>query len=297
MEATTSNDLQIHGRHAIESIDQIKDVKELKVVTAFTLNKIFQRQPFGITKDFENNQFLQASKIDFEEIDGRMVDKLNVPTTLAEQACFYKRAFNTLLPNFLGIINKRDVPIDELVGEPLTRNKLTGIESWVTDGLVYKEGSSRPLGAVKTPKIGTAFASHTHYCVHVGFTPYGPKSFKEALADVFERTPHAHLKLERWSQGYMLESCAFAATVHLPHTPQEALIDMREDTMNPKYLTIDKKAPNTTQVYIREEPSDVVIPKMHLPNTRDQLKDNTIESETKRGETYPPVTDTDFASF
>lgn len=76
----------------------------------------------------------------------------------------------------------------------------------------------------------------------------------------------------------MLESCAFAATVHLPDTPQKALIDLREDTMNPKYLTIDKKGPNTTKVHIREEASDVVIPNMHLPNTRDQLKDNNIDT-------------------
>lgn len=96
-----------------------------------------------------------------------MVGKLNVPTTIAKQACFYKMAFNTLLPDLLGFANERDVLIDELVGEPLTRNKLTGIESWVTDALVYKEGSSIPLGAVKTPKIGKGIKPLPHIRITV----------------------------------------------------------------------------------------------------------------------------------
>ena len=65
-----SDDSQNHARHAIESIEKITGVGELKVVAAFALNEIFGQQPFAITKDFDTNQFLQESKVDFEEIDG-----------------------------------------------------------------------------------------------------------------------------------------------------------------------------------------------------------------------------------
>ena len=260
----------------IKNINDVQNVEDNIKLLAALMQQTFYLNNFAMKLiDKDGNITTKPVFKDGKILWGVIEDeKLAYFAEPAHQATFLKAGFNLFLPELLSNLYGREVTVNALVGNPVNRSRIMGIQDWAVDALIYHPGHSIPLGAVKSPKIGTAYYSYTYYCQAAGLLSYGSKQFRDALADVFKRFGFPNLLVARVAKGYILQNCTFAAEVYYSNVEQTFLAPQKNFIR--KYTRIDPKDTETPIVNIRSTQVEGPIPSSPIAQPKNAPVEDTI---------------------